>query len=244
MKTITLFTAFIFLFTVFASAQEEGVLKKGDTRQNVNSEIIYSPLEDPVPLNDLLDGGGGFNNYFYYGDPTGMFLNPEWLKGSALLVDGTVLEGSFRYNIYFQKIQAILKGDTFAFAKPSELEWVQIGEKKFIFTTFMRNNYEVDNAWFEVLCEGECDLLLRRYIKYRVTDGDDDITNDQLYKLDEYYVRKDEKAGERMYITKKAVLSAIHEHESEISAFIKSHKLKIKEQEDLVSLFAYYNTLD
>jgi len=243
MKTISIFAAFIFLFILSSSAQEENLVKSTNTRSQPN-ESIYVPLEEPLPIYNQVEGGGGYNTFFYYGDPTGMFLNADFIPGTASLKDGTEMEGAFRYNIYHQKIQAIVAGDTFAFAKPGELEWVQMGEQKFIYSSFMRNDYEVANTWFEVLCEGDCDLLLRRYIKYRVTDGDDDHSDDQLYKLEEYYVRKDEGAGKRMHATKKEVLMAIHEHKEEVARFIKSEKLKVKYQEDLVMLFEYYNSLE
>lgn len=246
MKTIVTFAAFIFIFLLIAPAQEETLIKNNSkrTQRDQQQEAVYQPLEDPVPIHDLYDGGGGYSPYFYYGDLTGMYFNEDWKDGAAGLVDGTLMKGSFRYNIYQQKMEAIVKGDTFAFAESCELEWVQIGDRKFIYSSFVRSNYEVSNSWFEVLCEGDCALLLRRYIKYRVIDGDDDDSNDQLYKLDEYYTRKDKAGAERLYISKKSVLAAMQEHETEVCSFIKQEKLKLKDQKDLVMLFAYYNTLE
>jgi len=243
MKTITIFAAFIFLLLFSAVAQEGAVVQKG-SRPVERQKVSYEPVTDPMPVNNLRDGGGGYGSYFYYGDPSGMYLDPEWVMGSASLLEGDNIEGHFRYNIYLQKMECIVMGDTFAFAKPCELKFVRIGEQKFIYSTFYRSDYEVSNSWFEVLCEGGCELLLRRYIKYRVTDGDDDLSNDQLFKLEEYYTRRDGASPERMFITKDDVINAMKDHEAEVSRFIKSEKLKVKEQGDLVKLFAYYNGLD
>jgi len=246
MKTIVTFAAFIFIFLLIAPAQEKPLIKNNNkrTQRDQRQEIIYKPLEDPVAVNDLYNGGGGYSPYFYYGDPTGMYFNEDWKDGAAGLVDGTLMKGSFRYNIYQQKMEAIVKGDTFAFAESCELEWVQIDDRKFIYSSFVRSTYEVSNSWFEVLVEGDCVLLLRRYIKYRVTDGDDDHSNDHLYKLEEYYTRRGEEPGERMFLSKKSVLSQLNNHRGQVSDFLKSEKLKLKERDDLVKLFAYYNTLD
>jgi hypothetical protein len=246
MKTIVTFAAFIFIFLLIAPAQEETLIKNNNkrTQRDQPQEAVYKPLEDPVPIHDLYDGGGGYSPYFYYGDPSGMYFSEAWEDGSAGLIDGTLMAGSFRYNIYLQKMEAVVEGDTFAFAESCELEWVQIGDRKFIYSSFVRSTYEVSNTWFEVLCEGDCVLLLRRYIKYRVTDGDDDHSNDQLYKLEEYYTRKDKAGAERLYISKKSVLAAMQEHKTEVCDFIKQEKLKLKDQKDLVLLFAYYNTLE
>ena len=243
MKTITLFTAFIFIFLMISLAQEEAVTQKGSNR-TVPEPIIYVPVTAPSTLNDLYTGGGGYKNYFYYGEPSGMYFNIEWENGSAGHIDGTIIEGAFRYNLYHQKMEAIVGGDTFAIAKPCELEWLKIGKRKFVYTTFVRTDYEVANTWFEVLCEGSCELLLRRYIKYRVTDGDDDHSNDQLYKLMEYYTRKGNAVAEKIYVSRKALLETLQDHKSEVSAFIKEEKIKLKDQDDLVKLFSYYNRLN
>ncbi|MCK4568834.1 MAG: hypothetical protein KAT76_01010, partial [Bacteroidales bacterium] len=237
------FVAFIFIFMLVSRAQEEN-LSKNNKQRNQQKEIIYEPLADPVPIDDFHEGGGGYSPYFYYGDLSGIYLSEAWENGSAGLIDETALSGSFRYNIYLQKMEAVIEGDTFAFAKSCELEWVRIGDSKFIYSNFVRSDHEVANTWFEVLCEGECELLLRRYIKYRVTDGDDNKSNDQLYRLEEYYTRKGEGEGERMYMSKKSILSHLKSHEGEINDYLKSEKLKLKNHDDLVKLFVYYNTLD
>jgi hypothetical protein len=242
MKTLLTLTVFVFLFQQAALAQQEQSPK--NTNQNQAAEAAYQPVQNPVPMNDLYSGGGGYTDVFYLGNPSGMFLNPEWEKGQATLLDGSILEGEFRYNIYLQKMQAVVEGDTFAFAKPCELASLQLGEQKFIYTTFVRGDQEVSNSWFEILCEGDCQLLLRRYIKYRVTDGDDDPTNDQLYRRDDYYSRTDGGALKEIFQTKESVFGLMKDHEKLVKDYMKSEKLKLTDRQDLVQLFAYYNSLD
>lgn len=244
MKTLSLFTAFILVLAVTASSQKVPMEKKNTAARSASQEVIYTPVLDPLPVNDLNSGSGGAGTYFYYGDPTGMYLDDEWKEGSARVQDGKILEGDFRYNIYHQQMQAIRNGDTFAFARPEELEWLKIDGRKFVYTTFMRESGEVAASWFEVLCDGDCCLLLRRYIKYRMTDGDDDHTNDQLYKLDEYYAQKGSDCAERLNLSRKEILRAMKDHREEVEDFIKSERLKLRHEEDLVRLVAYYNSLD
>lgn len=238
-KSITLLV--LSLAIIFAFAQEENNVKNQVAVQP--NQIVPQAVEVNTSLSELNAGGGGYVECFYYGDPSGMFFNEEWEAGKANLLDGSVLEGEYRYNLYKQKMQAIIDGDTFAFAKPCELESLQLGDHKFVYATYIRPDREVASTWFEVLCEGDCSLLLRRYIKYRVSDGDGDPTNDQLYKLEEYYV-KNEGNPERMYLTKKSVLENMSDHESEVASFMKENKIKLKEQEDLLKVIAYYNSLE
>jgi len=232
-----------FVFVIGMEAQQESY-SKNDNSRTQREEIVYQAVEVPVPISNLNDGSGGYADCFYYGDPSGMFMNEEWQKGSAGLKDGEILEGRFRYNLYQQKMEAIVDADTFAFAKPCEINELNIGDSKFIYSIFFRSNMEVSNTWFEVLCEGNCSLLIRRFIKYRVTDGDEDHSDDQLYKLEQYYTMEDGEAPERLLISKKVILETFKDHKDEVSAFMKSERIKLKEQKDLKELFAFYNSLD
>ncbi len=243
MKTILSVSVIILLLYLPASAQQES-FSKNSSVVNQNQEISYEPVQGPVPISNLDVGGGGYNTYFYVGDESGVYLNEVWADGKATLVDGTALNGKFRYNIYKQKMEAVIEGDTFAFAKPCELSVLQMGEHKFVYSTFLRSDREVSNTWFEVLCEGDCQLLLRRYIKYRVSDGDEDPGNDKLYRLDEYYTCRGEGSPDRLYISKKLILDSFQNREAEMFDYLKSKKLNVKERSDLIKLFAYYNTMD
>lgn len=243
MKTILSISVILLLLYLPASAQQESFSKNSSVVKQ-NQEFNNEPIQDPVPISGMDVGGGGYNTYFYMGDESGVYLNDVWEEGKATLVDGTALNGKFRYNIYKQKMEAVIEGDTFAFAKPCELSILQLGEHKFVYSTFFRSDREVSTTWFEVLCEGDCQLLLRRYIKYRVSDGDDDPGNDRLYRLEEYYTCRGDGPPDRLYVSKKHVLDSFQNHQAEMCDFLKSKKLKVKERSDLVRLFAYYNALD
>lgn len=243
MKTIHLLLAMILVLCLSVQAQQEKNPKSG-TPQNQTQEIEYVPVSEEILIDDFYSSGGGYMECFYYGDPSGMYLDENWQEGEALLLDGSEMKGNFRYNIYKQKMEAISEEDTFAFAKPCELEYISIGDSRFIYATFIRPEGEVSNTWFEVLCEGECTLLLRRYIKFRVTDGDDDPSDDQLYRLEAYYTKKGDGELERLLVSKKELLEIMNDHESQISSYIKQNKIKVKEREDLMRLFAYYNSLE
>jgi len=135
MKTKLSVSVIILLLYLPASAQQESFSKNSSVVKQ-NQEINYEPVYDPIPISDLNVTGGGYNTYFYLGDESGMYLNDVWADGKATLVDGAVLNGKFRYNIYKQKMEAVIEGDTFAFAKPCELSVLQMGEHKFVYTTF------------------------------------------------------------------------------------------------------------
>lgn len=242
MKKLLIISMMIFPFIMLSTAQEAAYSKASKTQSQIQ-EPEYEPVQENLFIDDFTTSSGGMTDCFYYGDPSGMYLNAEWEEGKAVLLDGQKLDGNFRYNLYKQKMEAIVEGDTFAFAKPCEIEVLKIGERKFIYSTFIRSDQEVANTWFEVLCEGEYCLLQRQYIKYRIADGDDDPTNDQLYRMQEYYTRNNDEKLMRFYASKKILLETLPEHQEEVKEYMKSERLKLNNPDDLVEVFAYYNML-
>jgi hypothetical protein len=243
MKTLSLYTAALLLLIGGAYGQQERYNKNNNVPQQKEKSSVNN-VEEAVRISDLDDGGGGYNYTYYYGDPCGMYLNKEWEPGHVKILEGDDMTGALRYNVCVQKIEAIIEGDTFAFARSEEIEYAVIGESKFIFLPYIRADRELSHSWFEVLCEGECALFLRRYIKFRKTDGDDDHSNDQLYRFQEFYTRKADKPLQRLYMSKDAVLEMLSDHKAEITSYMKSNKLKPKREEDLLQIIKYYNTLD
>ncbi len=243
MKTPALILMSMLLLCATAMSQKP-VIAKGHRSQDQSMERNNELTEVEVSVSELYDGGSGYAQYFYYGDPTGMFLEEEWADGSALLSDGSILIGTFRYNLYLQKMQAAVAGDTFAFANPLELDFLMMGDQKFVYSSFSRSDYEVSDSWFEVLEEGNCDLLAPRYIKYYVGTTDNDPSNEKMYKVKELYVRHEDGKIQRLLLSKDAVKETLSDHEQEVCDYMKAKKLKIKNPDELVKIFAYYNTLD
>lgn len=217
--------------------------QKNQQRAQRDQQVEYQPVEEVKPISEFNTGSGGYRDCFYYGDPSGMYLEENWQDGAAVLKDGSRIEGEFRYNIYHQKMEAVVESDTFAFARPLEIEKMQVGGQEFRYCTFMRESGELSAGWFESLAEGECSLFLRYFIKYRVADGDGDPTNDQLYRLQEYYTCRGENSLTHLHVSKKSVLSKLGEHQKLLKSFMKKENIRVKDRDDLVELFAFYNDL-
>jgi len=62
-------------------------------------------------------------------------------------------------------------------------------------------------------------------------------------KYDLYFIKKGENMLYKAKKSKKQVIEAFPDHEKEISSYIKSNKLDLKEDSSLVKLLAYYDTL-
>lgn len=233
----------VVVFGVFCLAEGQEVVRKGVNNTLEKEEVTYKDPAMALPRPVLNEGGGAYMQMYDYGDPCGMYLNKEWQEGVTKHVDGTQIDGEFRYNICIQKMEAIVDGDTFAFANPEELSTITIGKSNFIYLHYIRATGEVGATWFEVLCEGNCSLYLRRFIKYRRSDGDLDHSNDQLYRLEEYYTRRNGMPLEYLYVSKSSVMDLLADHDKEVLLYMRSEKLKVKYRSDLKKIFTFYNHL-
>jgi len=89
--------------------QEEPLTKVNDKTRVPQRTFTHEAVQDPVPIAEFGEGGSGYKQYFYYGDPCCMYLEKSFENGRAELADGSILEGLFRYNIYHQKMQAVME---------------------------------------------------------------------------------------------------------------------------------------
>ncbi len=159
-------------------------------------------------------------------------------------MDGSILGGMrLRYNMYSQQMQFIEDGDTAAFAKPEELESINIDEYTFVYLPYLKNN-ESKEGYFEVLSEGKCQLLFHREITYHLIDDLDDGVIDDSYILEHtYYLKKEGKPAVRIHMDRKSVLSIFCDKQETVNKYIKINKIRFNNQEDMVMVVNYYNSL-
>ena len=130
----------------------------------------HSSLRNKVVERDPHSTTSGFNSGIMHLDDLGeegsVVYNEGWMEGKVYLVSGEIMEPEkLCYNIYFQQMQYITGDDTLAFAKPSELEAIQLGPDNFVYTRFSQDG-GVRPGYFQVLNEGPCRLLRRHTITH------------------------------------------------------------------------------
>ena len=89
MKPTVIFTVcFLFLLFVVQAQQQEAVISKKGSKPVETPEANQVYVVEEVPVSDFYDGGGGYGQYFYYGDPTGMYLEEDWMDGKVDVKEG------------------------------------------------------------------------------------------------------------------------------------------------------------
>ena len=179
-----------------------------------------------------------------YSPETGMYLDDQWQQGYAVLNDQSRMDHLLlRYDIYNQQLQFISGGDTLAFSNPAELDYVQIDGKRFVYRDFEHNGM-MDQGYFEVLKEGDCQLLLRRTVSHHICrDNNSGSGEDEYLRNVTYYVKKDDQVAREVRACKKSVYCVFEDEKDRMKEFIRTNDLRMKSCEDLIQVVSFYNSL-
>ena len=161
--------------------------------------------------------------------------------------------GLFRYNLYAQEFEMIYDKDTFAIKAPFDVKSVSLSNKKFIYGFYVDKDYGHDylgSSYFEVLNDGSCKLLIRHDVKIKNNSGPVTYTwagdgSDSFVKIKQLFYQK--KNGMEVILlkkTKKNLRKIFADKIEEIQRYIRNEKINVKDENDLIRVFTYYNKLD
>jgi len=206
-------------------------------------EMYPSATVDALAVPETKTSGGKYGTQAFSPE-TGMYLDEQWQPGYAMLRNKTRVDGmSLRYDIYHQQMQFLSGQDTLAFSRPLELEYLFINGSMFIYTDYIKDAV-LGQGYFEVLVEGECQLLLRRSVtthaKEITADGS---VSDEYQRQADFFIRKGTEAAFELKPSRNGVCDALSEHEPQIREFIRSNGLKMSNTNHLVEVVRFYNSL-
>jgi hypothetical protein len=103
----------------------------------------------------------------------------------------------------------------------------------------------VHSGYLELLVEGDYELLLFRGIRYEYVEnpfGSEEGGPVTTYYEDKrYFLSCFGKTAENLPDKKKDILDLMGDDKSEMKAYIKEHKCKLKEEQELIQFFSYAN---
>ena len=175
------------------------------------------------------------------------YLEDDFIEGTIIRNDGTTYEKiPLRYNGYDDHIEFRDKnGLTLFLDNPEEFKEIKIEGKKFIYYNLVNSKQKVQ-GYFELL-EGSKTQLLKKYsikIKdpepakaYRAPTPASFVSKPICYFILQnenqlFEIRND-----------KNIIELLNDKNNEMQRFIKKNKLKVKKEEDLKQIVAYYNSL-
>ena len=240
---VLIILAAIIIFPLVARTQiEGGKLEPGtqSERQVTNPQLAQ---QDAASIQATQPSGGGTGNYMVY-DQSGMYLEPGWTKGYVVLSDKSMMEDvMLRYDIYHQQMQFIREDDTLAFSNPLEVDYLYLGQRKFVYCDYLSNNALL-KGYFEVLHEGECPLYVHRYIRYHLDPEERPTLNTDVYVREcGYYVKKQGQPAEPIKPNRKSILCVFKDKETEVAKFMDDNHLSGKTCDELKLVIAFYNSI-
>jgi hypothetical protein len=181
------------------------------------------------------------------------FLTEQRDKYESDMNEINELNGLFRYNLYAQEFEMIYDRDTFAIKAPFDVKSVSLSNKKFIYGFYVDKDYGHDyigSSYFEVLNEGNCKLLIRHDVKIKNNSGPVTYTwagdgSDSFVKIKQLFYQKNN-GMEVMLLrkNKKNLRKIFADKIEEIQRYIRKEKINVKDENDLIRVFTYYNKLD
>ena len=162
------------------------------------------------------------------------------------------INGLFRYNLYAQEFEMVYDRDTFAIVAPFHIKSISISNMKFLPGLYVKRGGSrpyLGSAYFQVLSEGRCKLLLRHDVK--IKGGSGPVTYswaggaDAFVQYQQIYYQESE--GSEVVLLKKrkkSIRKLFTDRSDEVEEFIRREKININDNAGLTKVFNYYNKLD
>jgi len=189
---------------------------------------------------------GGYDNA--EGSP---YLSREWATGAIDFSNNSRLEKvPIRFNVYANYLEVKLKNNIyqadlsyvtdFAYADPKT-------QKEMVFKRIVID--KTNNTFLHMILEDK--ITLGAYYSVRVIKGTkqesgyDVISHakDKLNLVTIFYLIKEKNAPIKLSRTKKGFIKKLPSHSAEVASFINQNDLDIRNDEDLIKVVTYYNSI-
>lgn len=173
------------------------------------------------------------------------YLEEEFVNGVVALTNGTsYADIPLRYNAYNEEMEfRDNNGNRFNLDNRETIREITIGKSKFIYTVCKLKN-ENKKIYAEVLTQGTVSLLKHYRINYMPAKEAESYKAPQPPRLvkapSEYLIQKAD-GSTQVFKNKKELLKLLSAKSGKIDKFIDQQKLSFRNEDDLISIVAYYN---
>jgi hypothetical protein len=214
---------------------------------HAHSQVIVYGTEsmlDKLRLNKSINGIEDVSYSSIVGDP---YIFKDFHQGKITLTNGETYQLNLRYDIYGNQIHIKDKDQIYAIIHPEKVASIIIDTLRFIYCNYRRSPGEEtsgEDSYFILKTDGKCKLLIKKNI--RIQDAElpklyqDAKPAKFIHTGDTYYLKPENKTAVRIN-NKKDLLNILADKKDEITAFINSNKLGVKEVDDLAKIISFYN---
>lgn len=169
----------------------------------------------------------------------------DFREGSVITKDAKKYNGEFRYDLYSDQIEFKVDEDVYWIANPELVEYLKIDDHVFMF--FDKDLVDSKKGfYYEILVMGECKLLKRKGVNLKPAEQAKPYVDAKpatfVDRQSQFYIQIGI-AHPQKISNKKNLLELLSDKESEISKFIKKNKISASNENELIDLVDYYNSL-
>jgi hypothetical protein len=221
---------------------------------SVSPQLLFSQNQPESVVNFLYDTRGTFypGKQYFMAAPVPdnilgqIYLDENWQEGAIISQEDQSGSAQVRYKVLLDEMQVLVDGKVMALT-PAKIKAMRIGQKIFITSPFVAANGTMTIGFFELLAEGELELLKRYWCDTRPTEYHPAVATakDVEYVIkEEYYYRWQKDYAKPLKRTKKNVLELFEGRWKEAADYAGKEKLNYKKAEDLAKFFMQYNQLE
>jgi hypothetical protein len=176
------------------------------------------------------------------------FLYEDFEAGSLVTRDSIKHEKlKLRYNIYEDEVEFMSADNKIMIvSSPKELLFVNIGDRVFKYFTYF-DGKRPRQGYFEVLAEGDCQVLLKREVVLHKGEDAKGYTAPRPPRFarqnDMYYIRFDKQFPTEVSLRRRSILQAFGKNQADIAGFVGDNNLSYGNPADLVKMADFYNRL-
>ena len=203
---------------------------------HLNTEVYYGDFE--------IMGGK-----LIYKDISGSpYLNDELVLGQVIFKKGDIAEYYLRYDIYADEIEYLKNKSLYSVINMPALDHINLNGQRIVYQSYFENGKQSSGFLIE-LVTNKCSLYQKLRVKFADAQPGQSMpyreaTPDQFKATPiKWYFTANNLTITQFQPDNAGLKQVSAKHFAELKAYIKANKLKIKKEDDLVTLFEYYNKL-
>ena len=213
------------------------------TYQSLAQNMIH--LNTEVYYGDFEIMGSKLNYQDISGSP---YLNDELVLGQVIFKKGDSAEYYLRYDIYADEIEYLKNKSLYSVINMPALDHINLNEQRIVYQTYYENGKQ-SSGFLLQLVTNKCSLYQKLGVKFQDSQPGQSMpfreATPTRFKSTpiKWYFSTDNSTITQFNPDNAGLKQVFAEHFTELKAYIKANKLKIKKEDDLVALFEYYNML-
>lgn len=173
------------------------------------------------------------------------YFEEKFIFGTVFIKDSESYNAKMRYNAYNDEIEMKEQGKTISLMKRDYIK-AEMNGTMIAIHGYMSKNL-LKKGYFMELNKGEAKLLLKKSMELsegkKATSSYSKDSPPKFSAKEEYYISKNDNPANQIKLKAKDIINTLSDKKSELEAYVKENKLKIKTSEDAVLLVNYYNSL-